>query len=43
MTNSDSLGAESATEPTTKPEPADLNMSAEAEMLIKRMKTKLGI
>jgi hypothetical protein len=39
MTNSESLGAESATEPTTKPESADLNMSAGAEMLIERMKT----
>lgn len=39
MTNSESLGAESATAPTTKPESADLNMSAGAEMLIERMKT----
>lgn len=39
MTNSESLDAESATEPTTKPESADLNMSAGAEMLIERMKT----
>ena len=43
MTNSDSLGAESATEPTTKPESDAMNMSAGAEMLIARMKTKLGI
>lgn len=39
MTNSESLGAESATAPTTKPESDDLNMSAGAEMLIARMKT----
>jgi hypothetical protein len=39
MTNSESLGAESATEPTTKPEQDALNMSAGAEMLIARMKT----
>jgi hypothetical protein len=39
MTNSDSLGAESATEPTTKPESDAMNMSAGAEMLIARMKT----
>ena len=39
MTNSESLGAESATAPTTKPESADLSMSAGAEMLIERMKT----
>jgi hypothetical protein len=39
MTNSDSLDAESATAPTTKPESDALNMSAGAEMLIERMKT----
>jgi hypothetical protein len=39
MTNSDSLDAESATAPTTKPESASVNMSAGAEMLIERMKT----
>jgi hypothetical protein len=39
MTNSESLGAESATEPTTKPESDAMNMSAGAEMLIARMKT----
>jgi hypothetical protein len=39
MTNSESLDAESATEPTTKPESDAMNMSAGAEMLISRMKT----
>ena len=39
MTNSESLGAESATAPTTKPESDASTMSAGAEMLIARMKT----
>jgi len=39
MTNSESLDAESATEPTTKPESDASTMSAGAEMLIARMKT----
>jgi hypothetical protein len=39
MTNSESLDAESATAPTTKPESDAMNMSAGAEMLIARMKT----
>lgn len=39
MTNSESLDAESATEPTTKPKSDSVNMSAGAEMLIERMKT----
>jgi hypothetical protein len=39
MTNLESFDAESATEPTTKRECANANMSAGAEMLIERMKT----
>lgn len=39
MTNLESFDAESATEPTTKPESDALNMSAGAEMLVARMKT----